>query len=83
MEEETESAWYPGITEKHFELAIQDAVRTEREACAKVAEKFNFNDRAEIEPPRTMPKYVAQAIRTRSNAEITGRTLAQNEAEDA
>ena len=33
MQDETKSAWYPGITEKHFEYAIQDAVRTERVAC--------------------------------------------------
>lgn len=35
MQDETESAWYPGITEKHFEHAIQDAVRKEREAGAR------------------------------------------------
>ena len=41
--------------------------KIEREACAMVAENFDFNDRQEIEPPRNLPRYVATAIRKRSN----------------
>jgi len=47
--------------------AIDAAVTAEREACAKVCEDFDFNTREEIEPPKTLPKYCASAIRMRSN----------------
>lgn len=43
-------------------------VLAEREACAKACEDFDFNKREEIEPPRTLPRYCAAAIRKRSNA---------------
>ena len=47
-------------------------VLAEREACAKACEDFDFNKREEIEPPRTLPRYCAAAIRKRSNAELRG-----------
>lgn len=43
------------------------ATMAEREACAKVAEAFDYNERPEIDPPRSLPRYVAQAIRMRTN----------------
>lgn len=55
-----------------LEYAIAEAVAAEREACAKVAEGFDFNSRPEIEPPKTLPRYVAAEIRKRSNVELTG-----------
>lgn len=48
-----------------FESGWRAAVLFEREECAKVAEDFDFNQRPDIEPPRTLPKYVAKAIRER------------------
>jgi hypothetical protein len=44
MSEETK--WYSGITEKHFDLAVQDAVEMEREAYSdlqkRTAEMVNY-----------------------------------------
>ena len=48
--------------------AVARMIEEEREACAKTCEDFDFNKREEIEPPRTLPRYLARAIRMRSNA---------------
>lgn len=50
----------------------------EREACAKVCEEFDFNKREEIGPPRTLPKYLAAAIRKRSNCKFRETVLLHN-----
>lgn len=49
----------------------EQAAAAEREACAKACEDFDFNKREEIEPPRTLPRYCAAAIRKRSNVKYT------------
>ena len=63
--------------------AWERACKWEREACAKVCE----NHKGTMTPTgrRLEPdgSDCAHAIRMRSNAEITGRTLAQNEADGA
>lgn len=51
------------------------ATLIEREACAKVCEDFDFNKREEIEPPRTLPRYLAAAIRTRQSGERSDQKL--------
>jgi hypothetical protein len=43
--------------------AAQSAAMVEREACARVADGFNFNQRPDIDQPRTMARYIAAAIR--------------------
>lgn len=53
------AAWLKANTEA--------AVFAEREACAKVCEDFDFSKRCEIEPPKTLPRYLAAAIRMSSN----------------
>lgn len=48
-----------------FEAGWKGGASFEREECAKAAENFDFNQRAEIDQPRTLPRYVAKAIRER------------------
>ena len=50
---------------------VEEMVLAEREACAKVCENFDFNQRHEIPPPRTLPRFCAAAIRMRSNVMCT------------
>lgn len=56
------------VTGRMIQVFANKIAEIEREECAKVAETFDFNERQEIEPPRTLPRYVAAAIRERSNA---------------
>lgn len=55
------------VTGRMIEAFANRVAEVEREACAKVAECFDFNERPEIGKPRTLPRYVAAAIRERSN----------------
>lgn len=93
--DELQAEWQMGGLSRglYFEFAAEIATRfaarkvaAEREACAKVCEgrvngglplTRNSND-FDCEAAAC-----ANAIRMRSNAEITGRTLAQNEADGA
>lgn len=52
---------------------VRNAIDTEREECAKACDDFDFNDRVDIDYPKTLPRYCAAKIRARSNAEINGR----------
>ena len=61
--------WFEKYRNEVTRKAISDlwnmATKIEREACAKVAEDFDFNQRPEIDPPRGLPRYVAQSILAR------------------
>jgi len=67
-----------GIVWADCELAwinerITLAILAEREACASVCDEFDFNAREEIAAPRTLPGYLAAAIRMRSNSNYADR----------
>jgi hypothetical protein len=46
--EELQTDWHPGITQKHYDLAIKKAVSAERERCIRILEEI-FDDFGDIQ----------------------------------
>ena len=63
--------------------AAEIAAKAEREACAQVCDDKADEWADSAHPSALDQRDCARSIRLRSNAEITGRTLAQNEADGA
>ena len=43
-EDDKPTDWYAGMTEKHYDIALNRAVAAERERCAKLCARQNWPD---------------------------------------